>query len=224
MLAQIRWLLQRYWPRHSASGTPAPHCGADHGQGSPAIAIGAPHCGADHGSPDRGETLERADAALAALARTWSDTVALSRPTSAKEIARAFHRCLSAQPDLVGLCVPSEWIRAHYPIFCKWLGLNWAPPYKDFARELAFLMPRERQETWRDGRRVRTRTIYFVALADTAQAAPANPQSESSVGAGTGSQNGLVPLSTAGGYRDLAPSPEPLLRLGAMAKAGHTAH
>ena len=26
------------------------------------------------------------------------------------------------------------------------------------------------------------------------------------------------------GYRELAPSPKPLLRLGAMAKAGHTAH
>ena len=84
--------------------------------------------------------------ALAALARTWSDTVALSRSTSAKEIAGAFHSCLAAEPDLAGLCIRSEWIRAHYPIFCKWLRLDRAPPYKDFARELAFLMPRERQE------------------------------------------------------------------------------
>ena len=180
MLALTRWLLNRCWPRHSASGTRAPYCGADHGQGPPAIAIGAPHCGADHGtraphcgehvpnSPDRGETeLERADAALAALARTWSDTVAVSRSTSAKEIALAFHRCLAAEPDIAGLCVRSEWVRAHYPTFCKWLRLNWAPPYKDFARELAFLMPRVRQETWRDGRRVGTATVYFVGpLAD----------------------------------------------------------
>ena len=99
--------------------------------------------------------------------------------TGAKDIACAFHRCLAAQPHLAGLCVPSSWVRAQYPIFCKWLGLDRAPPYRDFARELAFLMPRERQETWRDGERVRTRTMYFVALADAAQAAPANPQRES---------------------------------------------
>jgi hypothetical protein len=180
MLAQIRWLLRRYWPRHGASdnlsphcgngpgrgGILSPHCGNGHGEGGRAIGTHAPPCG-EHvpTSLDCGDAeLERANLALAALARTWSDTVALSRPTRAKEIARAFQRCLAAEPDLAGLCVRSEWIRAHYPIFCEWLRLgNWAPPYKDFAHELAFLMPRRRQETWRDGKRLGTCTVYFVA-------------------------------------------------------------
>ena len=175
---------RRVRPPHAPQGQKAHKIGL-------AIGMVAPQGAAEHApqgrhgpdSPARGETkLERADAALAALARTWSNSTSIARSTGAKEIARAFHRCLAAEPDLVGLCVPSDWICAQYSVFCKWLGSDRAPPYRDFARELAFLMPRERQETWRDGRRVVTRTFYLIAFTDAAQAAPPNPQScESSV-------------------------------------------
>ena len=210
MRALIRWLLNWCWPRHSAVARSAPHSAppvarstphsqppaprsAPYGappvarstpQGEQPVARSAPQGGPPvaRSTPHGGEAeLERADAALAALARTWAGSTSCARPTGARDIACAFHRCLAAQPHLVGLCVPSGWVHTHYPTFCKWLGLDRAPPYRDFARELAFLMPRGRQETWHDGERVRTRTMYFVAPADAAQAAPANPQSESGV-------------------------------------------
>jgi hypothetical protein len=146
------------------TGTRAPQCGNGHRAGLE-IGIDAPQCGdrVPHSLDSAEAQLERADVALAALERAWSDTVALSRSTSAKEIAGAFHSCLAMEPDVVGLCVRSEWVRAQYPIFCEWLRSDRAPPYKDFARELAFLMPRFRQETWQDNRRVGTYTLYFVA-------------------------------------------------------------
>jgi hypothetical protein len=55
-------------------------------------------------------------------------------------------------------------------LLCKALHVEWPPPYKDFARELAgdpgkgrpALMPRKRGENWREGKRVGTATWYLV--------------------------------------------------------------
>jgi hypothetical protein len=81
---------------------------------------------------------------------------------SAKELAIEFRRTLQAQPDLVGRRLRSEWIELRYPLFYRSLGVTWAPPYKDFAKELAQLMPRKRHEARRNGKRVETFTSYLI--------------------------------------------------------------
>jgi hypothetical protein len=96
------------------------------------------------------------------------------RLDDAAGLARKFRSELQAHADLIDLGISSIWIRPRYPLFCESLGVPWPPPYKDFAKELATLMPRRRRETWSDGERVDTRTIYripdpaaaVVALAD----------------------------------------------------------
>jgi len=62
---------------------------------------------------------------------------------------------LEAQPELVG------WIEARYQLFCASLGVSWPPPFKDFARELAHEMRRERVDVRRSGKR-ETFTTYRV--------------------------------------------------------------
>jgi hypothetical protein len=58
------------------------------------------------------------------------------------------------------LTLRGAWIRQNYPAFCWSRGVDLVP-YKDFARELATLMPRSRGEEWRRGRRT-TFTRYLV--------------------------------------------------------------
>ena len=80
----------------------------------------------------------------------------------ADELAREFCRCLQAQPDLVGWTLHRKCIQDLYPLFCKVQRVILPPPYKDFARELALLMPRKRTEKWRGGKRVDAFTVYLV--------------------------------------------------------------
>jgi hypothetical protein len=67
----------------------------------------------------------------------------------AKELAREFHRQLRGQPDLAGCVVHQPWVEEYYPVFCDWLRVTSAPPYRDFARELARIMRRERKDNRR---------------------------------------------------------------------------
>jgi hypothetical protein len=101
-----------------------PHCDT----GSPAS--DAPHCD-DYG-------------ALDGLVRSW--VRAALKTASAKELALEFRRAMQAHTSLIGKWLRSEWIRRNYPSFCAALGVSDPPPYKDFAFELAKLMPRKR--TW----------------------------------------------------------------------------
>jgi hypothetical protein len=104
------------------------------------------------------------------------------RLDDAAGLARKFRSELQAHADLIDLGISSSWIRSRYPLFCGSVGVTWPPPYKDFGKELANLMPRKRCETWSDGERIHTRTIYripdpaaaaVVTLADQqAQACP----------------------------------------------------
>ena len=89
--------------------------------------------------------VDRAEEALAAAAHEWSSTEACNQREgwSAMELARAFHRQLQAEPDLAGCVVHQVWVESNYPVFCRWLRVASPPPYKDFARELAHVMPRK---------------------------------------------------------------------------------
>jgi hypothetical protein len=52
-------------------------------------------------------------------------------------------------------------VQANYPVFIR--ALNVEPiAYKDFAKELAAVMPRKRLERWRGGKRQCTHRYYEV--------------------------------------------------------------
>jgi hypothetical protein len=51
--------------------------------------------------------------------------------------------CMPA-PKLIDMGLSSGWVREHYPLLCSSFGIRWPPLYKDFARELARLLPRKR--------------------------------------------------------------------------------
>ena len=76
-------------------------------------------------------------------------------------------RCLQGQRDLVGFWIDREWVKEHYPLFCRALVVV-LRAYKDFAKQLAFLMPRERKEIWNEGRRIMNFTAYRVLDPDAA--------------------------------------------------------
>jgi hypothetical protein len=85
------------------------------------------------------------------------------------EIPRSWHalfrNSLQAEPALIGVDLHHKWVRKVYPIFCDAVrldGWSWPPPYKDFANELAKLMPRRRREIWSQGQRNGTFTVYLV--------------------------------------------------------------
>ena len=131
-------------------------------------------------SPQCGETkltkLQRAEMALGGLERAWRQQ-AEAPPSSenarhldnAKKLADEFRRQVHAQGDLLGMAINSRWVRPNYPLFCLSLGIDPQPtPYKDFARELAHLMPRKRREEWHAGKRVGTSTFYAVPYPDEA--------------------------------------------------------
>jgi hypothetical protein len=67
-----------------------------------------------------------------------------------------------AHPEFIGLRLSSDLVRKHYPLLCRSLGIVRPPPYKDFARELARLLPRKRSDQRpRDGKR-NTSTWYWI--------------------------------------------------------------
>jgi hypothetical protein len=82
------------------------------------------------------------------------------RCVSSSDLAVEFVRDLKRFPIFAGKKLRGAWIRQSYPVFCWSRGVDLVP-YKDFARELATLMPRSRGEEWRRGRRT-TYTRYLV--------------------------------------------------------------
>src|SRR5690349_11869211 len=114
-----------------------------------------------------GSPQERAQQALEALQQGWERAAALPQGAGAgrspavggaRALAFEFRRALLSQCDLLGWAIPSGWVCAVYPTFCEAQGIEWAPPHRDFARELGKLMPRKR-----DFRRPRpTCTRYHV--------------------------------------------------------------
>jgi hypothetical protein len=77
------------------------------------------------------------------------------------DLAVEFRRSLQAEAHLIGRKVTSWWVKSAYPEFCRSLGVKRPPPYQDFARELAKLMPRTTIDTSRLGKR-RVFTAYLV--------------------------------------------------------------
>ena len=126
---------------------------------------------ASQSGPPRGATpTERASQAIDAIEQAWDATADAShseRPCwrSPKELAIEFHTCLQSRPELHGFLVPASWIKASYPRFCKAKRVDWAPPYKDFSKELA-MMPRKRIDHRRRGQG--TCTMYLVLSPATA--------------------------------------------------------
>jgi hypothetical protein len=126
------------------NGLPDPH-GVDRGGGNPDSRGSRRERARRERARLERARVDRAKEALAAAAHEWSSTVACNQREgwSAKELARAFHRQLQADPDLAGCVVYQVWVESNYPVFCRWLRVASPPPYKDFARELAHVMPRK---------------------------------------------------------------------------------
>jgi len=180
----MRWPWSKK-PGASAPKTDDPQCGEamHHTVGNEPHTVGAQ----PEPSPQCGETkltkLQRGENALRALEQTWRQQ-AEAPPSSesarhlddAKKLAGEFRRQIQAQRDLLGLALSStRWVRPNYHLFCQSLGINWqTKPYKDFARELAHLMPRKRREEWHAGKRLGTATFYGVPDPDEAVVALSN--------------------------------------------------
>ena len=71
---------------------------------------------------------------------------------------------MQSRPALVGFGVNSAWVRSNYLLFCQAAKVRFvlAPPYKDFAKELGLAMRRKRSWPWRDGKRLKPQTWYYV--------------------------------------------------------------
>ena len=146
-----------------APPSPSPQCGKEATVGVVFLASINPHCGKPK--------LARAQSVLAALAEGWRRTAQSKRSLgdwNARDVAHEFWRYLREQDGLVGLRLPSRWIKERYPIFCKAQGLSKPPPFKDFARELKRVMPKKRPETWVDGRRRAVTTYTVMPLKEAA--------------------------------------------------------
>ena len=113
--------------------------------------------------------VQRAAETLRALELTWIQAADAphsgpQRPyrRTPRDLAFQFMRGLQCHTVLVGMTIHRGWIQRCYEDFCEAQGVTWPPPYKDFARELASLMPRFRKEEWHEGERLRTATWYLV--------------------------------------------------------------
>ena len=90
---------------------------------------------------------QRAEEALDALARTWSQLASAPQCGQAgcrdpALLARELRKCLQAQKALAGFSISSSWIREHYQLLTRSMNVPHPPPYKDFARALALEMRR----------------------------------------------------------------------------------
>ena len=110
--------------------------------------------------------VQLAEAALNGLEQDWGGALAAAQCAVVKgeprSLAHAFRRCLQSRSELVHWGVASSWVRANYRPFCEAAGAAPPPPYKDFARELATVMPRRRVWRWCHGRRAGVGTYYAV--------------------------------------------------------------
>jgi hypothetical protein len=59
-------------------------------------------------------------------------------------------------------------VQASYPVFVRALSVE-PVPYKDFAKELADVMPRKRLERWSGGKRLWTHRYYLVPATNVVQ-------------------------------------------------------
>ena len=108
--------------------------------------------------------VQRAELALAGLEEAWAraaDAPQRGELVGARELAVEFRRLLRERPALVGMGISSKWIRGAYPLFARAHGVG--PPFKDFAKQLALLMPRRRADVREGGKRVGTATFYHVS-------------------------------------------------------------
>jgi hypothetical protein len=69
---------------------------------------------------------------------------------------------MQSHPELIGRRLSSDWIEQRYPLLCASLGVTYSPPFPAFAKELALVMRKRRQEARRNGKRIRTYTTYLV--------------------------------------------------------------
>jgi hypothetical protein len=161
-------------PRRSRAPQGGPHSGTDRRPCGPPCAGGAPQgdppCGghAPHGGPlGEAARLRLAEQSLIALAKAWPKAAKTypadaCRRTSVEELAVEFCRAVYAHPALIGMAISSAEVRKHYPLLCRAFDLTWPPPYKDFAKELALLLPRKRFDRRpREGERI-TCTRYVI--------------------------------------------------------------
>ena len=189
MFSITRWLKTRKSTLTRYGGS-SPRCGGSIPQGGDPNQPGferSPPCG-DHllppsleqpkGSGWKPATIDpqcgdaavrRAEETLRALELTWMQAAdaphgGAQRPwrRTPRDLAFQFMRGLQSHTVLVGMAIHRGWIQRCYENFCEAQGVTWPPPYKDFARELARLMPRSRKEEWHEGQRISTATWYLV--------------------------------------------------------------
>ena len=154
--------------RRAGSAYP-PQCGDVSAQRAAELPIGSAGRQPTH-APHRGDSpVERAVETLQALQTVWMQAADAphggplrSWRRSPQDVALLFLRRLQAHPRLIGMAIHRRWIQECYEDFCEAEGVTWPPPYKDFARELARVMPRRRKEEWHEGERLRTATWYLV--------------------------------------------------------------
>lgn len=96
----------------------------------------------------------------------WSEQTATDKRgppeiVTARVLACRFRACLQSEPALIGWRIPRQWVQANYPVFVRALNVELVP-YKDFAHELADVMPRKRLEGWSGGKRLWTHRYYLV--------------------------------------------------------------
>ena len=98
---------------------------------------------------------------LTRIVHVWSTTMALSaQHQTVSDLAGAFARFLKSQPELVGFGIDSSWVKANYPLFCRWQGATNVPPHRVFAGELKRFLPRRRRQDWRNGQCQSSWTAY----------------------------------------------------------------
>ena len=150
--AFLRWL--KSWFR--AETVAAPQCGeySSHCASEPPQCAGSPgtvraQC-AETDAQCAATPVQRATEAFEVVKQAWRRAVEAPQhgeprwSVNAKDLALTFRRCLQAQPDLIGWTIPKQWVQEAYPLLCEAEGVGWPPPYKDFAKELKWLMPRRR--------------------------------------------------------------------------------
>jgi hypothetical protein len=103
---------------------------------------------------------------LSRISELWkgqatTEKVGSPRVAGARELACLFRSSLQSETVLVGQSVLTDWVREHYPIFCRALHVA-AVPFKDFAAELGEVMPKRRHSKWKAGRRLGTHRYYRV--------------------------------------------------------------
>jgi hypothetical protein len=150
--------------------TPAPQCGnSPETQASVDSTLGTVSS-----LEDRDQRAHQGAAdALAAVKQPWQQAgnapprVAVL-PEHPKVLAIEFRRYFQAQSALIGWSIHRSWVQDAYPFFCRAHGVIAPPPYKDFAKQLALLMPRARRDLRRSrdvrrkGKEPATGTFYSV--------------------------------------------------------------